>query len=391
MLVNLARLERWFIDRKKAQSSKPVHDVVENIKQFMNNESDGKRALISFSTYGLAAALKAEKATYFNPGGACLEMVKVLNELGYVVDVCDWNDLKVEIHHDYDIFLGHGAANFKIIADKLKPETKKMLYLTGCHFESAIEMTDLAYTRVAKEKDVKRSVFKKPVRVWMDEQAAMDASDAIICLGNETAKSFKTKIDKPIYPINNGAYVKDCKITTNGEKGFLYYGGAGNIQKGLDILISAFSNVPQAHFYIYGKLEKEVLDHYSEELGRSNIHYIYPIRKFSWANSYIRRKCKFVTLCGFATGQSTALIASTNEGLIPVVNVEADLPQYDYTICIKETTVSGAIIAIRESLDKSDGWLNEAQIGNQKMFARYFQPIMYKNSLKKVIKKVCNL
>jgi glycosyltransferase involved in cell wall biosynthesis len=125
---------------------------------------------------------------------------------------------------------------------------------------------------------------------------------------------------------------------------FLYYGGTGNIQKGVDLLIEAFAAERRCHLHLAAPLEPELLKAYKTELSAPNIHYAHPRRLLPGRLQGIVKRCAFTVLCGFATGQSTALIGSLGSGLIPVVNREADIGNTG--VRIKETSVAGVRAAI---------------------------------------------
>jgi glycosyltransferase involved in cell wall biosynthesis len=181
---------------------------------------------------------------------------------------------------------------------------------------------------------------------------AVSSADLVVCLGKETRKTF-LPVAKRVVAINNAAYL-DPNIAPKQfarrvpNSNFVYYGGRGNIQKGVDLLLEAFADMPKAHLYVFSPLEPEVLYGYARELRSPNIHFVHHWRFFPRLVQRLVSRCTFIVLCGFASGQSTALLAGLGLGLVPVVNKEADIDAPG--IAITETSVSGVRDAVRRAL-----------------------------------------
>ena len=85
------------------------------------------------------------------------------------------------------------------------------------------------------------------------EEWALNHADGIICLGNSSARDSYAQFPLVI-DINNASYPDDhydCtpKDFEAGRDGFLFFAGPGNIHKGLDLLIEAFTDLAE-HLYI---------------------------------------------------------------------------------------------------------------------------------------------
>jgi len=94
-----------------------------------------------------------------------------------------------------------------------------------------------------------------PYDRWIQdcEEYANESADGIICLGNIVARDSYSKFPLVIN-LNNAAYhdtryERTKKDFNRGRNNFLFFSGSGNVHKGLDLLLEAFSQLP-AHLYI---------------------------------------------------------------------------------------------------------------------------------------------
>jgi glycosyltransferase involved in cell wall biosynthesis len=230
----------------------------------------------------------------------------------------------------------------------------------------------------------------KPCRTIDASNYAISGADLVVCLGKETRKTF-VPVARSVVAINNAAYLElnlapeqfaHRAVTPN----FVYYGGTGNIQKGVDLLIEAFAGLPEARLYLFSPLEPEVTRAYARELRSPNIHFVHPWRFFP---SLVRRlvsTCTFSVLCGFATGQSTALIASLGLGLVPVVNTEADIDAPG--VAITETTVSGVRAAVRRASALSQPEAAALRLRAIQSYNLLFKPEAFCASFREIIRQV---
>jgi len=294
---------------------------------------------------------RGSRPAHFNPAGGSLEITRALNQCGYVVDAVSWFDDDFAPEREYDLFVGHDAVSFKRVSETLGRQTKRVTYVTSCYGEAFAVETEKAYSRFCQSRGLDRSSLQTYLPVFAGN-FAVSSADLVVCLGKETRKTF-LPVAKRVVAINNAAYldpnIKPEQLARRvATPNFVYYGGRGNIQKGVDLLIEAFAGTPEAHLYVFSPLEPEVVRAYARELRSPNIHFVHHWRFFPRLVRRLVSHCTFSVLCGFATGQSTALIASLGMGLVPVVNAEADIDAPG--IMIIETSVPGVRDALRRAL-----------------------------------------
>ena len=385
-LDNLITDARRFWQSRRRATPPPIR--VFDFAAFLEGEKKGQ-ALLSFESATLLADARRGQASYFNPSGASLEIARALNQCGYVVDAVSFRDGSFVPERGYDVFVAHDGVGFKRISETLGRQTKRVTYVTGCYSEAFAAETEQAYARFCRSRRVDRSSL--PAGRTIDaSNFAIASADLVVCLGEETRKTF-VPVAKRVVAINNAAYLdrsmapekSSARATT---ANFVYYGGTGNIQKGVDLLIEAFAGTPEAHLYLFSPLEPEVVRAYARELSAPNIHFVHPWRFFP---SLVRRlvaTCTFNILCGFATGQSTALIASLGLGLVPVMNTAADIDAPG--VAITESTVPGVRAAVRRALALSQTEVDGLRLRGLDSYNRLFKPEVFCASFRELIRQV---
>src|SRR3989337_4002401 len=79
--------------KQKLLKQKNIITIIEDINYFQADSKKEKRALIKLSPGAwLTAINEYPNIKYFNFTGFTFEMVKALNENGYLVDICDVNE-----------------------------------------------------------------------------------------------------------------------------------------------------------------------------------------------------------------------------------------------------------------------------------------------------------
>jgi len=355
---------------------------------FLEGERKGC-ALVSFHAEVLVEYARGVRSAYFNPAGASLEIARALNQCGYVVDAVSRRDESFSPEREYDLFIGHDGVSFKRISETLRPQTRRVTYVTGCYSKAFAAETEKACSRFCRSRGLDRSAVKSCLPIFTSN-FAVSSADLVVCLGKETQKSF-LPVAKRVVAINNAAYLdpnlapgRHARQVANAN--FVYYGGRGNIQKGVDLLIEAFAGLPEAHLYLFSPLEPEVLSAYARELRSPNIHFVHQWRFFPGLVRRLVSNCTFIVLCGFASGQSTALIAGLGLGLVPVVNIEADIDAPG--IVITETSVPGVRDALRRALALPPAEV--AALGRRAIqsYHRLYTPECFCASFRDVIRQV---
>lgn len=347
------------------------------------------RALLSFESQTLLEDARRGRSAFFNPSGASLEIARALNQCGYVVDAISARDASFSPEREYDVFIGHDGVSFRKISEALGRMTKRITYVTGCYSEAFAAETEVAYSRFCRSRGWDRSSLSV-CRSIDASSYAVSSADLVVCLGKETRKTF-VPVAREVVAINNAAYVEtpvapDRSLQKGANSNFVYYGGRGNIQKGVDLLIEAFAGVPEAHLYVFSLLEAEVVRAYARELRSPNIHFVNHWRFFPRLVHRLVTRCGFIVLCGFATGQSTAFIAGLGSGLVPVANREADIETPG--VAITESSVAGVRDALHRALALPRSEVADLSKRVLRSYQDLFTPERYCASFRDLIRQV---
>jgi len=279
-----------------------------------------------------------------------LEKVRVLNKLGYWVDVIDRRaDVeKLPIEDKYDIFIGltggGSGKNVPIIARKLN-KAKKVYYATTAESETEAingnKRYDYFYERHPNTKVKLRRVTDEETRESYEE--LMKLSDVIFSIGNKYAiDSYRKKFNKPIYRIYPSCSPKittDLKqLTDRSQKKFLYFGSNGNIFKGLDLIIEAFSTMPDLELHICAPEKEDDFNRvYGEIIKRSsNIHFHGFVEVGGKIFNDVTSQCGYLIFPSCSEGTPVAIASCMRRGLVPFITFESGVDLEDFGHLIED-------------------------------------------------------
>lgn len=268
------------------------------------------------------------------------EVVRILNQLGYIVDVVDYTDAGFIPRKKYDLFIGHGGINFEKIAQRLPDRTTKIYFSTGCYWKFHNEQELARFAALRK----RRGVDLAPDRfINNSEDGALLAADGIIGMGNDFTRTTYAGFS-PVIMINGTSlfddhYERHDKDFEKGREHFLYFAGGGPVHKGLDLLLETFVGLEQ-HLWICSGIGQQFAKVYSDELqSRSNIHLVGWVRPRSAGFYELMSTCNYVILPSCSEGQAQSVVECMNQGLIPIVSPACGLDVGDYGVILNPCTI----------------------------------------------------
>jgi len=354
-----------------SQSSKIVQslDFIGEVDTFIPIGISHKRALIMLSPLAwIRASTDYPDIKRFNIDGFTYEMVKALNESGFLVDIVDMNVVNYIPTKTYDVFIGHGG-NCKSILSSFDSNTKVIQYTSGAYWKEFNRLSTERYDNFSKRKNlptIKAFIRNLDGLVEGEEYLTTKADFLFFANHPRTISTFGPYKNK-FKVVGWAAYVEQDLIPRKrdfdqGRKNFIYVAGTGgNIQKGMDLLLSAFAQTPDLHLYIYCTVEDEVLYAYKKELSLANIHYIYHYRLWPFRSKLkeLFSKINYTISAPIDTGIGTAFIGSLGLGFIPVGYVDMVATEKD-SYLINSYEVDAIIKCIREVSTKPVEWCEEA-------------------------------
>ncbi|MDA7901124.1 hypothetical protein N9972_00485 [bacterium] len=354
----------------KQQDVRATEDVV-GVNHFNPGEQLSKRALLVMSPQAWFNALRQHpNIKMFNFNGLVFETVNVLNNHKYLVDIVDYRTPR-KLSDSYDLVVAHGG-NCAELLDELSQETPVLQYVSGAYWPIFNEETKERYQSFCERRNVKESLSSRRSLDGLveGEVKLTERANKLFSIGLPRMISSFGAHSSKFVTTGLGAYLDHDLLIRDkdrdfkkGRKGFIYVGGTGgNIQKGLDLLIEAFSMEPDLQLYIYCKVESEVVDYCAEFLNAPNVHYVYHLRNTAAGKRRLLElmgKICFTVHAPINTGLGTAFSGSVGLGLIPAGYV--DLPHDDSWNVLSDSWDPSDLAKIfKRASEKSEEWCRNA-------------------------------
>jgi glycosyltransferase involved in cell wall biosynthesis len=326
----------------------PIRNVFNSKKQ--------RGVLISYLTTPFTKGLSYAHSNLLE----CYTAAELFDELGYRVDVVDWTSCRNIDYSRYDIIYGMGPVLEKSFSSHEQSRQLRIFYATGCNPIYSNIVTTLKVREFYRKNKI---LLLKSSRLLKDTQdAQIFLSDFVIVLGNDFVLRTYTKFDPECtnryFKLN--AFFFDCydidlnkKDFDNAKKNFLWFGSAGLLHKGLDVLLDIFAKHQGINLHICGAspTEEGFYRHYSSALAHSNNIFDHGfVRMQSEAFKMIMDKCGFVVFPSLSEGGAAALLNTmANGGLVPIITKASGLDLEEFGWVIEEQNPSLFDQAISEA------------------------------------------
>jgi len=320
------------------------------------------------------------------------EIVRVLNHLGYAVDVVDYTDRDFLPKRRYDLFIGHGGINTERILSHLPDRAVRIYFSTGCYWRFHNEQECARVEALRK----RRGVDLPPDRlIRHSEEGALLSSHGIVGIGNGFTRATYFRFS-PAVMINGTSLADDHyermdKDFEEGRGHFLYFAGDGPVHKGLDLLLEAFSGLPQ-HLWICTRLEQPFEEVYFDELhNRPNIHPEGVVRPRSDRFYELTGRCNFVILPSCSEGQAQSVVECMNQGLIPVVSHASGIDTDGHGMLIDPCTIEGIIKAVQDLSDCPASWCRMMSAKARMAAKRDYSEDAFRRNMRCAIEEILSL
>jgi glycosyltransferase involved in cell wall biosynthesis len=305
------------------KSSSPISALV----SLLPDGSSKGQVLLSYIVEPLLANNNSANFNTHTHFWESAQIARIFVNMGYSVDVIDYRNSQFFPFKRYDYFIG-ARTNFERISRLINKNCRKIVHLDTAHWAFNNQAT---YTRLLNLVDRRGFCPRGSLRI-IEQNSAIEYADHATILGNKFTKETYSFCQKPIYSIpistcatyswNENKDFKSC------SRNFLWFGSAGAVHRGLDMLLEVFSKMPDFHLYICGPIEKEkeFVEYYSYELfNKPNIHLIGWVNVESDKFCQILEKCCTIIFPSCAEGQCGSVINCMHAGLIPVVSKETGI------------------------------------------------------------------
>lgn len=350
-------------------------------------KSQPKKALVSYLPSPL---LKPYQKRNFSNAGIARSIPRALNEMGYSVDVIDLHNMKFIPNKKYDLFFGHTGSNFKKTYENLYIDTVVICFSPGDYWEFANKQEEKRFEDLRQRRGVTLP-YDRHHKDPECEEFSYSVADGIICLGDNSILEPYSKFPL-VVTLNNASYYDDhCdKIKKDFEKtrnNFLFFAGGGNVHKGLNLLLEAFSRTDK-NLYICTMLDAEFKEEYKTELQRPNIHFMGWVK--TRGNKYyeVVDKCSFIIFPSCSEASAGSVVECLNQGLIPIISRETRIDVSDMGIFLEECTVDEITKVVIEVSNKPVSWIKEkSHLARKTALCDYSEEMFIKN-MKKNIEKI---
>jgi glycosyltransferase involved in cell wall biosynthesis len=325
-----------------------------------------RRALVSYLTGPLLDSPANHVDQAFSNPGIALTMVQVLTDLGYTVDVVNFDDRQFRPRSKYDLFIGHGGINYQNIAKRVSKNCIKIYFSTGTYWKTHNFAEDERLDALYRRRGVR---LPRDRYIYDSEEWANYHADAIICLGNDRARQSYAKFGS-VYSLNNAAYATrtagNFSNHTASQHNFLFFSGPGNVHKGLDLLLEAFTNSPN-QLFICQTISPEFGAVYAAEMERPNIHILGFVRARTAPFYELVNKCAYVILPSCSEGSPGSVTECMHHGLIPVLTPQCNIDVQDFGLEIREGTVDSVKASVEAASARPGPWKREASRRTQEV------------------------
>ncbi len=295
------------------------------------------------------------------------EIARILNKLGFWVDILDrtidLNDVE-RIEDKYDLFVGIGAGDsgryYKNIAKKLS-RAVRVLYALGPEPSLSNKITKTRHDYFMKRHPDTEIIVRRLIKE-VDIDESVKYTEAIITNCNDWGIAGYKKFNKDIYRVwlssDPSLSFSLPVIKYKDQNKFLYFGGNGNITKGLDLAIEAFSRMPELELYIGAPRTEEDFNAIMDPIliKSPNIHFIGFMDIKSLLFNKIAQTCAYVILPSSSEGCATSVTNCMRKGMIPIVTVESGVDVGDFGFIIEDISIDKIRERIRgiSSLNRVD-------------------------------------
>jgi len=302
-------------------TQKPLPDSEELIENYFRT-THTKNALLSYIIYPFKGEIQNNHSNHRE----CFTMAEILDELGYNVDVINWNNTTFLPNKKYDLVIDNHN-NLERLKDSFNGDTKKIFHATNAHW---LYQNSVEYARY-NEFFTKTGIALLPPRLMVPGNSAAYC-DVISMFGNDFTKSTYGKYGSKVHQLPMSVTTEPEIIKernyASARKKFIWLNSHGALLKGLDIVIDAFSMMPELEVYICGNAERDssFINAISRQLSAApNITIEGWVDINSEGFKKIATDCAWVINTSFSEGGGGSTLNCMAKGLIPAISKSSSI------------------------------------------------------------------
>lgn len=320
----------------------------------------------------------------------CIHIANILDDFGYIVDVADVRDKKINPKEEYDLLISH---NFKLNLSNinLRKNSIKIYLSTGVNHN----IHNINIKKRYKRFFVRNGYKLKTRRIISENLSYVKKADYIIGFGNDyTMNTWTRQFNVKAYCFNNFGF-KDIgylsKDFSFAKKNFLFFAGASQVGKGLDLLLEIFPKHPDLNLFICSSYENETdfcKFYYKELYKTANVHPIGWVKVNSNKFIELAQKCAYVILPTCSEGQAGSIVQCMHAGLIPVVTRESGIDTNGFGITFENDSLNEIEKIVLKISKIPSAWVHEYSIKTRKVAEDEYSEQFFTDSLRNTISEI---
>lgn len=324
-------------------------------------------------------------------------IVQCFLDAGYAVDVISFSNYGYTVDVDYDVFFG-ARTNFDHIASQLDASCLKIAHLDTAHWLT----NNSAFNDRLKQLLKRRRAILNNSR-YVTPNFAIEAADMGTVLGNDFTIASYAYSGKPLHRIpisvpHQYDWPSERSYDTARSK-FLWIGASGFVHKGLDVVLEAFTQMPEYQLYVCGPLEQEhrFCEIYKRELNdTANINTVGWVDVASQKFIDLAYQCSGLVYPSSCEGGGGSAITAMHAGLLPILTREASVDIEEFGVLLPDARVGSIIDAVRrvaslpeEELVRrcNDAWRFARREHTRDLFAKNFREFVDQHVLSRTLEK----
>ena len=270
-----------------------------------------------------------------------IQQAKTFLDLGYCVDIIDATNPYFMPRKKYSFFLDV-RTNLERLTPKVGEDCIKIFHPHWTHW---MFHNKAVYERLF-DIQARRGITLKPRKI-LPPNLSVECADYITQMGNPfTASTYSYAQKKTFYVRHSSSATfswMDDKDYQECRKNFLWLGGSGLVCKGLDLVLEAFSKMPNFQLTICGSIdaEKDFKQAFYKELYQTS-----NIKIYGWVDIHSEAFIKLIRSCIALVFSSCSelsvgcAIMAMHAGLIPIVSHQSDIDvKEDFGIILKTSSI----------------------------------------------------
>lgn len=358
------------------------------------NSSCTKSVLISFSLSPFLEGVKNEHTNFLE----CYTAAEIFHELGYTVDVINFDEELQIDYTKYNIIYGFGESLEKAFyQDSAEQRIIKIFYGTGCNSTYSNKVSATRVIDFYKKCNILAPQSSRVVAKSWRFQTLM--SDLVIALGNDFVVSTYIIDNQNLNCKSLPAFFFDVydiniqnKNFESAQKHFLWFGSSGLLHKGLDLIIDIFSKRTDIFLHICGASKSEIIffNYYQPIIDKSsNIIDHGFINLDSELFREIMNTCGFVIFPSVSEGGCPATLnVMANGGLVPIITTYCGLDLDQLGFISDEISEQAFTELINKALAFPVGDIKNMSFMVKEFVRKNYSYNSYKNNLTQLIQGI---